>query len=165
MTWVVGLAKIGADGEEQWVDVAQIARPGDLGDVANLGLTMAEAKLVLAGLQQELVAGQAREHAVVFRPDCRICGSVCRVKDYREHQVATLFGRATVRLARFCCARCGVIEAGNGWPSHCRSTPELDRFQAHLSALMPYREAADMLVQMLPLDAGKSHETLRRHSL
>jgi hypothetical protein len=165
VTWVVRLAKIGADGEEQWVDVVRIARPGDLSDIANLGLTMAEAKLVLAGLQEEFVAGQAREHAVVCRPDCQTCGGVCHVKDYREHQVATLFGRATVRLARFCCARCGVIEAGDGWPSHCRSTPELDRFQAHLSALMPYREAAGMLVRMLPLDAGKSHETLRRHTL
>lgn len=165
MTWVVRLAKIGADGEEQWVDVAQIARPGDLGDIANLGLTMAEGKLVLAGLQQEFVAGQAREHAAICRPDCRTCGGVCRVKDYREHQVATLFGCATVRLARFCCARCGVIEAGNEWPLHCRSTPELDRFQAHLCALMPYREAAGMLAQMLPLDAGKHHETLRRHTL
>ena len=165
MTWVVRLAKIGADGEEHWVDVARIARPGDLGDIANLGLTMTEGKLVLAGLQQEFVAGQAREHAVVCRPGCRICGGVCCVKDYREHQVATLFGCATVRLARFCCARCGVIEAGNEWPLHCRSTPELDRFQAHLSALMPYREAAGMLAQMLPLDAGKHHETLRRHTL
>jgi hypothetical protein len=165
VTWVVRLAKIGADGEEHWVDVAQIARPGDLGDIANLGLTMTEGKLVLAGLQQEFVAGQDREHAAVCRPGCRICGGVCCVKDYRKHQVATLFGCVTVRLARFCCARCGVIEAGNEWPLHCRSTPELDRFQAHLSALMPYREAAGMLAQMLPLDAGKHHETLRRHTL
>ena len=165
MTWAVRLVEIGADGDEQWVDVVRIARPGGLGDLASLGLTMAEGKLVLAGLQKEFVAGQAREHAVVCRPDCRICGGVCRVKDYREHQVATLFGRVTVRLARFCCARCGVIEAGNGWPSHCRSTPELDQFQAQFSALMPYREAAGMLAEMLPLDTGKSHETVRRHTL
>ena len=51
MTWVVRLVKVGADGEEQWVDVVQIGRPGDLGDLANPGLTMAEGKLVLAGLQ------------------------------------------------------------------------------------------------------------------
>ena len=153
-----GWQKFGA-GEEQWVDVAQIARRGDPGGIANPGLTMAEAKLVLAGWQQAFVAGQASEHAVVYRPDCRICGSVCRVKDYRAHPLATLFGRAAVRLARFCCARCGVVEAGNGWPSHCRSTPELDRFQAQLAALMPYREAAGMLAQMRPLDAGKSHAT------
>jgi hypothetical protein len=63
------------------------------------------------------------------------------------------------------CARCGGVEAGNGWPSHCRSTPELDRLQAHLSALMPYRETADVLAQMLPLDAGKGCETLRRRTL
>jgi hypothetical protein len=43
-------------------------------------------------------------------------------------------------------------------------TPELDQFQTQFSALMPYREAAGMLAQMLPLDAGKSHETLRRHT-
>jgi hypothetical protein len=131
------LVKIGADEEEQWVDVMQIDRPDDLGDIANLGLTLAEGKLVLAGLQREFVAGQAKGHAVVCRPACRNCGGACRMKDYRNHAVATPFGHVTVRLPRFCCARCGRIEAGNGWPSHCRSTPELDQLQAHLCTLMP----------------------------
>jgi len=76
------------------------------------------------------------------------------MKGYRDHRVATLFGQVTVRLPRFRCAECGASEAGHGWPSHCRSTPELDRVQAHLSALMPYRVAADVLAQMLPVDAG-----------
>jgi hypothetical protein len=48
---------------------------------------------------------------------------------------------------------------------HCRSTPELDRLQAHLSALMTYRVAAEVLEQMFPIDAGGDHETLRRHTL
>jgi len=48
---------------------------------------------------------------------------------------------------------------------HCRSTPELDRLQAHLCALMAYRTAADLLVQMFPVDAGTHHATLRRHTL
>jgi hypothetical protein len=165
VAWTVRLVKIGVDGEEQWVDVMQINRPDDLGDIANLGLTLAEGKLVLAGLQREFVAGQARGHAVVCRPDCRNCGGACRMKDYRNHAVATPFGPVTVRLPRFCCASCGGIEARNGWPSHCRSTPELDQLQAHLCALMPYREAADVLAQMLPLDAGKGCETLRRRTL
>jgi len=47
-----------------------------------------------------------------------------------------LFGRVTMRLPRFRCAACGGIDAGIDWPSHCRSTPELDRLQAHLCALM-----------------------------
>ena len=70
-----------------------------------------------------------------------------------------------VRLPRFRCAGCGGHEAGHGWPSHCRSTPELDRIQAHLSALMTYRVAADVLVQMFPMDAGNDAETVRCHTL
>jgi hypothetical protein len=158
------LVKIGADGEEQCTDVLKIDRADDLDDIANLGLTVADGKLLLAGLQQEIVAAQARSHAV-RRPDCRSCGGVCNVKDYRDHAVATLFGRVTVRLPRLRCTRCGGLETGIGWPSHCRSTPELDQLQAHFSALMPYREAADMLKQVFPVDAGKDPETLRRHTL
>src|SRR5689334_18430013 len=141
-----------------------INRPDDLSEIANLGLTLAEGKRLLAGLQQQIVVAQARDHAV-RRPDCQSCGAVCQVKDYRDHAVATLFGQVTLRLPRFRCAGCGGSEAGHGWPPHCRSTPELDRLQAHLAALMPYRVAADLLQQMFPVDAGKDVETLRRHAL
>ena len=87
------------------------------------------------------------------------------MKDCRDHAVATLFGRVTVRLPRFRCPACGGIEAGLAWPAHCRSTPELDQLQAHLCALMTYRTAADLLEQTFPVDAGKHYETLRRHTL
>src|SRR5271166_3871370 len=87
------------------------------------------------------------------------------IKDYRDHAVSTLFGQVTVRLPRFRCAACGGIEAGVDWPSHRRSTPELDRLQAHRCALMTDRTAADVLEQMFRVDAGKHSETLRRHTL
>ena len=153
-----------AEGEGACTDVMEINRPDDLVDVASLGLTLAEAKRLLARVQQEIVAAQARDHAV-RRPDCLRCDRACRVKDYRDHAVATLFGEATVRLPRFRCPACGGIEAGLAWPAHCRSTPELDRLQAHLCAVMTYRTAADLLGQMFPVDAGRHHETLRRHTL
>src|SRR6201995_998950 len=161
---MVRMVKIEADGEKQAIDVATITRPDDLVEIAHLGLTLAEEKRLLAGLQQEIVAAQARDHAV-RRPDCRSCGAVCHVKDYRDHAVATLFGQVRVRLPRFRCAGCGGIEAVLEWPSHCRSTPELDQLQAHLSALMTYRVAADVMAQMFPLDAGNTPETLRAHTL
>jgi hypothetical protein len=132
------LVKIGAGVEGQATDVMEISRPDDLRDINDLGLTLAETKRLLAGLQQEIVAAQIRDHAV-RRPACPRCGVVCRVKDYQDHAVATLFGKVSVRLPRFRCATCGVIEIGVDWPSHCRSTPELDQLQAHLSALMTYR--------------------------
>ena len=164
MAWIVRVVKTGADGGGPHTDVMEITRPDDLSDIADLGLTLVEAKLLLAGLQQEIVAAQVRDHAA-RRPDCPRCGGVCRVKDYRSHEIATLFGQVTIRLPRFRCAACGGIEAGIGWPSHCRSTPELDQLQAHLSAVMTYRVAADLLEQMFPVDAGKHPETLRRHAL
>jgi len=164
VAWMLRLVKIGAEGEGPCADIMEIRRPDDLVDIANLGLTLAKAKRLLAGVQREIVAAQARRQAV-RRPDCPRCDGVCRVKDYRDHVVSTLFGQVTLRLPRFRCAACVGIEAGVGWPSHCRSTPELDRLQAHLSALMTYRTAADVLEQMFPVDAGKHHETLRRHAL
>jgi hypothetical protein len=137
---------------------------GDLADIANLGLTLAETKRLLAGLQQEIVAAQVRDHAA-RRPACSRCGSACRMKDNQDHVVATLFGQVTVRLPRFRCAVRGGRETGIAWPPHCRSTPELDRLQAHLSAVMTYRTAADLLEQVFPVDAARHPETLRRHTL
>src|SRR5689334_14385707 len=47
---------------------------------AHLELTLTDGKRLLAGLQQEIVAAQARDHAV-RRPNCRRCGEGCHVKD------------------------------------------------------------------------------------
>jgi hypothetical protein len=163
VAWIVRLVSLGAEGEEHSTDVLQIARPGDLTDLASLGLTLAESKRLLAGVQQEIVAAQARVHAA-RRPACQICSTPCRVKDYRQHEIATLFGQVTVRLPRFRCLSCGTTEAGVEWPPHVRSTPELDRLRAQFSALMTYRTAAALLGQMFPVDAGAAHETLRRHT-
>ena len=164
MGWILRLVKTGADGDGQGMDVMEISKPDDLGNIAHLGLSLAEAKLLLAGVQREIIAAQARAHAV-RRPDCRCGGGACHVKDYRDHAIATLFGQVTVRLPRFRCAACGAIEVGVDWPSHCRSTPELDQLQAHLSALMTYRTAADVREQMFPVGAGTDKETMRRHPL
>jgi hypothetical protein len=163
VAWIVRLVSVRADGTEQSTDVLQIARPDDLTDLASLGLTLAESKRLLASVQQEIVAAQARVHAA-RRPACRSCGTACRIKDYRQHEIATLFGQVTVRLPRFRCAGCGTTEAGVDWPPRVHSTPELDRLRAQLCALLTYRTAADLLGQVFPVDAGMAHETWRRHT-
>ena len=125
MGWVVQLVETGTDrSRARSVDVLEISRPNDLGDIANLGLTLPEAKQLLARVQQAVVAAQARDHAAL-RPDCSSCGGRCQAKDWRPHRIATLLGGVSVRLPRFRCADCGRTEPGIGWPSHCRSTPEL----------------------------------------
>ena len=164
MEWVLRLVETGNDGQSRSSDVMAISRPDDLSDLANLGLTLVEAKQLLAHVQRDVVAAQAGNHAM-FRPDCQSCGGTCHVKDWRPHRIATVFGEVRLKLPRFLCAGCDCSETGVGWPSHCRSTPELDQLRARLSALMPYRVAADVMLHLLPISAGKSPETLRNHTL
>jgi len=149
VAWILRLVKIGVEGEGPCTDVLEISRPDGLVDIANLGLTLAEAKLLLAGVQREIVAAQARDDAV-RRPSCACCDGVCRVKDDRDHAVSTLFGQVTLWPPRFCCAACGGIEAGVGWPSHCRSTPELDRLQAHVCGLIYLLQPAKLGLYSAP---------------
>src|SRR4051794_13945092 len=149
MGWVLRLVETGIDGSSGSVDVLEIVRPGDLGDLAALGLTLADGRQLLTQVQQAVVTAQSRDHTA-RRPECRTCTTLCQVKDYRPHRIATVFGQVTLRLPRFGCAGCGGAEAGVDWPSHCRSTPELDQLRAHLSALMPYRVAAGLLEHLLP---------------
>ena len=118
MAWIVKLVFIGAEGEEHNADVMRIARPDDLTDLAALGLTLAEGKQLLAGVQREIVAAQARPHAA-RRPECRGCVAARRVKNYRHHPIATLFGQVAVRLPRFRCAACATTETSVGWPPPC----------------------------------------------
>ena len=164
MEWVLRLVGTGVDGQSQSFDVMEISRPDGVSDIANLGLTLAEGKRLLAGVQQVVVAVQVDSHAM-RRPDCQSCGGRCHVKDWRRHWIATLFGEVRVQLPRFLCTGCDRTETGLSWPSHCRSTPELDQLQARFSALMPFRVAAELLQYVLPVDTGTSPETLRSHTL
>src|SRR3954447_1879934 len=127
MGWVLQLVETGLDNRAQRIDVMEISRPNDLRDTGSLGLRLPEAKQLLARVQQAVVAAQARDHAGL-RPHCTACGGSRHVKDWRLHQAA-LFGEVTVRLPRSLCSGCGRSETASSWPSHCRSTPELDQLQ------------------------------------
>jgi hypothetical protein len=164
MEWTLRLVGTESDGQSQSFDVMPISRPDGLGEIANLGLTLAEAKRLLAQVQQRVVAAQAQRHTML-RPECQSCGRRYHAKGWRPHRIATLFGEVQVRLPRLVCAGCGCGDTGVRWPSHCRSTPELNQLQAQLAALMPYRVAVDLLQHLLPIDAGRSPETLRSHTL
>ena len=164
MRWVLRLIATDDDARCLSTDLVEICGPGGLGDVANLGLTLSEAKQLLASVQRAIVSGQVDSHGQL-QPRCPSCAGKCHLKDWRGHCIAALFGEVTVRLPRFLCIACNRTELGVCWPSRCRSTPELDLLQAHLSALMSYRVAADVLQHLLPIDAGTSPETLRHHTL
>ena len=80
MASVLRLVETGIDGPARVIDVQDIRPLGGLGEIGKLGLTLAEAKQIVAHLQQTVVAVQADDHAVL-RPDCSSCGQACHVKD------------------------------------------------------------------------------------
>src|SRR3954447_10827971 len=70
MEWTLRLVGTGIDGQSRSFEVMAISRSDGLGEIANLGLTLAEGNLLLAQVQQQVAAEQANTHAT-FRPDCR----------------------------------------------------------------------------------------------
>src|ERR1700746_2164281 len=48
MGWILRLVETGIDDQPRSVDVMQISRPENLGDISNLGLTLPEAQQILA---------------------------------------------------------------------------------------------------------------------
>jgi hypothetical protein len=59
----------------------------------------------------------------------------------------------------------GIARAGFDGHRIVVQRPSLMKLRAHLSALMPYRVAADVLGHLLPIEASIHHETLRSHTL
>jgi hypothetical protein len=92
MEWMLCLVGPGIDGHSRSFDVLAISRPDGLGDIADLGMTLAEAKQLLAQVQQQVVTAQVDTHAM-FRSDCRSCGGTCHVNDWQPHRIATRSAR------------------------------------------------------------------------
>jgi hypothetical protein len=58
MEWTPSLVGTGIDGQSRSFDEMPISRPDGLGDITNLGLTLAEAKLLSAQIQHQVVSAQ-----------------------------------------------------------------------------------------------------------
>jgi hypothetical protein len=56
VAWILRLVETSAEGEGPGTDLMEISRPDSLGNIADLGLTLAEAKLLLANMRREIVA-------------------------------------------------------------------------------------------------------------
>jgi hypothetical protein len=56
MGWVLRLVETEGDGPARWIDVMEISRFRDVDDIANLGLSLAEGKL----LQARATSGRRR---------------------------------------------------------------------------------------------------------
>src|SRR3954447_13333833 len=107
MKWRVLIEVTNADGVVVTHEVSSGSRPVSGISANTIGLTLAEGKSTLAGLQQYLVRFQAE----VFcreRRLCQGCGSRRPIKDRRSRRLTTLFGTIGVDAPRFTSCRCGI---------------------------------------------------------
>ena len=88
MRWVLRLIATEGDARSLSTDLIEICRPEGLGDIAELGLTLPEAKQLLASVQRAVIAAQADSHRLQ-RPCCSACSGKCHLKDWRGHHIAT----------------------------------------------------------------------------
>jgi hypothetical protein len=133
-----------------------------------VGLTLAEGKLVLAGLQHHLVQAQTEDHCR-RRRRCQRCGAPRPIKDKRSRCLLTLFGTVNVSAPRFEPCRCAVTRrrilspVSEIMPDRC--TPEYERVVAKMGASLPYRRARTLLSEFLPLGDIPSAETVRQRTI
>jgi hypothetical protein len=133
-----------------------------------LGLSVAEGKETLAGLQRHLVQAQADEHCR-SRRRCDYCGAQRPLKDFRRRQLTSLYGVVEVRAPRFDPCRCGVASrrtitpVAEIMPDRC--TPEYERTLARMGSVLPYRRARSLLVEFFPLGDAPEVETIRQRTL
>jgi hypothetical protein len=139
--------------------------------VADLGLTLAEGRALLAEVQSLLVSEQtagwmrANWLAIVVarrwrtrmpgRSWCEPClaRSTCRVRGCGQCNCAAKQGQPRRSVSPLCKA------------VHQRVTPELEYLQAKWAAHLPYRQATELLREVLPLDKGISFGSTRRRIL
>jgi hypothetical protein len=131
MEWTIRLEARTGWGEVTTCEIGAVRR--GLGDLTadGVGLGLAEAKALLAELQQRIVQSQIDEYVTCARV-CRDCLKLRRLRDQRTRTLQTLFG--TVKVAapriRLCTCAAGTRSSASsargpcGDPCHARrSTP------------------------------------------
>jgi hypothetical protein len=168
MKWRVMVELGGAEGTVQVHEVSAGGSTTVECSAETLGLTVAEGKMTLAGLQRHLVQAQANEHCQ-SRRRCRHCGAQRPLKDFRHRRLTSLYGVVEVRSPRFGPCRCGVASrrtitpVAEIMPDRC--TPEYERTLAKMGSVLPYRRARSLLDAFFPLGDAPEVETIRQRTL
>lgn len=135
----------------------------------DLGLSIDDGKKIMATLQAAVVTHEVEAYTL-FRRVCPDCQTLRPVKDYTTRRLRTVFGTVEVRNPRWLlCRDChpGMDAAFAPLKEICpdRATPELMELTARLGSMMPYRQAATMLAQFLPVEPTETHATVRKRTI
>ena len=135
----------------------------------DLGLSIEDGKTIMTVLQSAVVAHEAETYSL-FRRVCPDCHSFRPVKDYTTRRIRTVFGTVKVRNPRWMlCRDCypGMDGALAPLKEICpdRATPELLELTARLGSMMPYRQAAKVLSEFLPIEPTETYATVRKRTI
>ena len=168
LRWRVKLVAERPSGVTTETELACIERD-EQATLADLGLSLAEAKQVTAALQAEIVPAQMTALGECSRA-CVACGRRLASKGYSEARFRSLFGDVPVRVRRLLVCPCGsegeaksvaVLDFGRG----AAVAPELAYVTARYAAMMPFGKVAALLSELLPVSGAQHASTVRSRTL
>src|SRR5580692_10571726 len=155
---------LNADGDERRRQVLTVERR-ELA-METLGMNLTESKALLAGVQDFVVAQQAREE-LERRRACPHCRRRYTTKDSGSTPVSTVFGRVEVLNPRW--NRCDCQTEGpqtfrpmRSWLNG-QTSPEMLYLETKWASLIPFARATDLLKEVLPVGDLVNAETVRNH--
>lgn len=152
------------EGVESTEDIAVFEK--DYTRLADLGLTLAESKHLLAELQRQLVEYQINGYLAEHRC-CDQCGKKHRLKDYSAVNFRSLFGTVVLQSPRWHHCPCQPHEQKTFSPLTELlpelTAPELLYLETKWASLMAYDVTAERLKDVLPVDDTLNAETVRQH--
>lgn len=153
----------GDDNPEKIEEIARLER-GSLRP-EELGLTLAEAKALLHGMQQTVVTEQIEEYLAQFET-CPHCGAQRTRKGQHSIVYRTLFGKLNLNSPRLYDCSCQNQGRHSSSPlSQMLTThyaPELQYLETKFASLMSYGLSIELLSEVLPIADEINDSSLRR---
>lgn len=153
-------------GNPEAVEEVAVLERGAL-QAEDLGLTLAEAKDLLRGVQQTMVRHQVNQH-LAEHSRCLVCGQPLGRKGKHTILFRTLFGKLTLESPRYYeCACQKKPEKLSSSPLaellKERTAPELAYLEAKFVSLIPYGMTAKLMAEILPMGNAISTASLHRN--
>jgi hypothetical protein len=135
-------------------------------EIEAVGLTLAEAKALLLGIQQALVGQQAAEYLGQHR-NCKDCGKALLSKGEHPVLFRTLFGNIELKSPRLFHCECQPHETRSFSPLAgllgAHTAPERLYLETKWAAQVSFDMAAKLLADVLPLEGQANAASIRNH--
>ena len=156
-----------ANGESERIeDIAELERSSLQPET--LGLTLAESKTLLQGIQQRMVSEQVTEYMAQFNT-CPDCGARRTKKGQHTLVYRTLFGKLNLISPRLYDCACHQPHQARHSSSplatwlEAHSSPELLYLETKFASLMSYGLSIRLLSEVLPIADEVNATSMRRH--